>query len=275
MENKVSRNIMLPLFVLLTSVAIYFFASSNEVTKPAAKDITQPPTIEQLSGAPQKSDQDESARLTEKEVNKLNSDNQADIKQRHYLAEKNNRDRGLISPEERTIYQNYPLDTLQEMGKSGDIHALHELGQRASNEGNFALAFAHYESAAVYGSTVALGYLGDKYEMANKLHLDDKNGKHALVVATSYLRVAELRGDYSNSREIKRLPEKYERTYGKIDLDENDYREIEIRAKEIYTKMENNRIELGLEPFDNTVPEEDISQMERVLAERAKKEFGL
>lgn len=193
--------------------------------------------------------------LTEEDISQIDAVSQAELKQHHYLDNIYYRERGLISPEERAIYQNYPLNTLQEMGKSGDIHALHELGQRATHEEDFKLAFSYYESAAIYGSTVALGYLGNKYEMANRLYLNKENGKRALIVTISYLKVAERRGDYSNSREINRLPEKYARTYGKIELDKNDYQEIDKMANEIYTDLESRRISLGMAPFNNTAPE--------------------
>lgn len=272
METKNLKYLILP-SVFFVAIGAYLFYSDDELAQ-TQKDrhLEQNALMVKADAIPQNTESPKPSKLTEEEINQLNFDIQAELKQKHYLAEKYRHERGLISPDERRVYQNYSLDTLQEMGKSGDIHALHELGQRASNDGNFELAFAYYESAAVYGSTVALGYLGDKYEMANKLYLDDKNGKHALLIATSYLRVAELRGDYSNSYEITRLPEKYERTYGKIELDENDYREIEKIAKEIYTKMESKRIELGLGPFDNSIPEGSTAQLhkEMALKERAK-----
>lgn len=217
----------------------------------------------------------ESPAFESEEVTYTYSDNNAELKHRLYLAGKYTYERGLISPEDREIYQNYPLAVLQGLGDAGDIHALQELGRRASKAGNFKLAFDYYEAATVYGSTTALAYLRNTYELANRLYLDKSNGKHALVMIFSYLRVAELRGDYSDSMGVDRLSEMHERTYGKTELDEIDYRVIERIAAAIYAGMETRRTELGLEPFDNTVPEYDVEQMERVLNARARKGFGL
>lgn len=262
--------------VLLIAAIIYLPFSENSIQN---TDAILEKTAKQLDNLPVptnnaslESPASESEKIT---YTYTYSDNNAELKYRHYLAGKYTYERGLISPEDREIYQNYPLAVLRGLGDAGDIHALQELGQRASKAGNFKLAFDYYEAATIYGSTTALAYLRDKYELANRLYLDKSNGKHALVMIFSYLRVAELRGDYSDSMGVDRLAEMHERTYGKTELDEIDYRVIERMAAAIYTGMETRRTELGLEPFDNTVPEYDVEQMERVLKARAQKGFGL
>lgn len=254
METKNVKYLTLIGTTLVFASATYL-AYFNNHTETAQKNIEPNTAIENHEINLQHASTPKLFGLTEEEISQTDAVSQAELKQHHYLDNIYYRERGLISPEERAIYQNYPLNTLQEMGKSGDIHALHELGQRASHEENFKLAFSYYESAAIYGSTVALGYLGNKYEMANRLYLDKENGKHALIVAISYLKVAERRGDYSNTREINRLPEKYARTYGKIELDKNDFQEIDKMANQIYTDLESRRISLGMAPFNNTAPE--------------------
>lgn len=75
-------------------------------------------------------------------------DSSVEPKHRHYMEEIKHNESGLISQEQRGLYENYPLYVLQEPGKSVDIHALHEIGKRVSNEHDFKSAFDYYEPAA-------------------------------------------------------------------------------------------------------------------------------
>lgn len=57
-------------------------------------------------------------------------DSSAELKRRHYMEEIKRNERWMIAQEQKELYENYPLDVLQEPAKSGDIHALHELGKK-------------------------------------------------------------------------------------------------------------------------------------------------
>ena len=260
-------------FILVTATGAYLFSIDNNLNdiKPTI-DASLSEDKTQVS----KHAQPEFSELTEQEVNQLNYDEEAKRKQLQSQIEQYNYDRGYASQETVEQYQNYTINMLQELGKNGDIYALTELGLRASNEANYKLSFSYFESAAIYGSTVALGYLRNHYEMANQLYLDEKNGRRALMGAISYFRVAELRGDYSNSD----LSEKYLSNYGahssgtydEVKLDENDLQEVDKMAQQIYDALEKRRVELGLGPFDNSIPEGSTAQLHKEMAQGARQE---
>lgn len=272
METKNLTIVFLIGAVLAVVIATLHFNADKNTTninsEPAFTVPTKtPPTLQNDESSPY-------SELTQQEINQLNFDSEADRKQRRYLEKKHNAERGYISLEEEKLYESYPGSALQEMGKNGDIHALRELGLRAAKERDYKLSFSYFESAAIYGSTITLGYLSSEYEMTNQLYLDSKNGKRALMGALAYLQVAELRGDYNNSDLIEKYLSNYSAhssgTYDEVKLDENDLQKVEENARQIYETMEKRRIELGLGPFDNSIPEGSTAQLHKDMALREK-----
>lgn len=54
----------------------------------------------------------------------------------------------------------------------------------------------------------------------------------------------------------------FERTHGPLQLSDSEKAAVQSRARQIYDELENKRIELGLEPFDNTVSEWELKRAE-------------
>ena len=146
-------------------------------------------------------------------------------------------------------YRTYTKETLQQLANDGDIRALQLLASRASKSEFEPLL----TKAAIHGSVFAFSMFsnaimshGGITEHSNRLE------KLPLIIeAAAYGEVAKMRGNFliSGDSDIAYL----ESTYG-INLTAEENQTVLTRAREIYTSLESQRINMGLGKFDNTIP---------------------
>lgn len=162
--------------------------------------------------------------------------------------------------DELSDYQTYDTETLTRLGDSGDLKAMHVLGDRASN---FSELKNILMKAAAYGSTEALIQLGSLNEN-DEGNIGEKSAeiqKAKILTALAYYDVAQTRGDWwGNIAAGKSLTERYH-----IHISEQDKQLIEDLSEKIYQDLETRRSELGLGDFDNSVPDEVIKFYEEML----------
>jgi|GEM_PF-337192 len=170
-------------------------------------------------------------------------------------------------------YKSYSLETLKTLADGGDIHAMTALAAKIHDR---AQSTKLIKRAAVYGSTEALQLLAlrsdtnyDLAEYEGKLSVEDK--RKLLLESMAYNEVAVLRGDkvtwyygessFKNSR--------------KIDFTETEWQQIKERAQVIYNELQQQRTELGLGEFDNSVPDSVKKYADILTAPKSKNSCNL
>lgn len=180
----------------------------------------------------------------------------AEIKK--WFAERGNYN--FYGPDALSDYAGYDMETLERLGDSGDIKAMHVMADRAKS---FDELKKILWKAAIYGSTEALIQLGGSKEndegSIDKIPVERQKEKILEIMA--YYEVAQMRGDWwgnitSAPSLIKRFP---------VDLSEHDKQLIKIGAEHIYNNLQAQRTELGLGNFDNSVPDLVIKFYEEML----------
>lgn len=161
--------------------------------------------------------------------------------------------RGYFDQADLQTYRNYSAETLQKLADSGDIKAIHEVG----NTQLLAVAdkkdvIATYFEAAVLGSSYALDLAGSTARTNRDYsRFDGPDGdqlfKNEMLESLSIYQVALLRGDRGVTDQIKE-------TRAQLTLTLEDDKYIEKRGGEIYRELEAKRIAMGLGAFDNSVP---------------------
>ena len=161
---------------------------------------------------------------------------------------------------EQSEYDSYSLETLAKLGDTGDIKALHKLALITPNKDQRKKIL---EQAAVYGSTGALAHLGIMTTTIGAVG-DSKTPeekKQLAKEALAYYEAAVLRGDWdakmSFSESALRLVSG--------ELAEQDQRDIQKRAQEIYDDLQAKRTTMGLGDFDNSVPDSVMKYYEEML----------
>ena len=174
--------------------------------------------------------------------------------------------RGYLPPDaekEQNVYNSYAEDALRVLAKDGDITALHGLADRYGDldyirsHGIDVLSVSKIRDgfltdAAIRGSTRALMEISLQYESEYASKAESLEEKKAAEVEKLAIRkVAYLRGDpesYLSGLKISKS------VYG-VDIGDDEKERIDIRAKEIYGQLQERRKNLGLDGFDNSVPE--------------------
>ncbi len=160
-----------------------------------------------------------------------------------------------MSPDNSPEYKGYSNEALEKLAQGGDIIALttladrYELQRNPISQGKAAAARA---KAIIHGSTYALGQESVHYESAAFLAKDPAQAKANIMHSMALKKVSVLRGDPLYYLLDIRSPE-YKSL--KIDLDENDFIEINSSVQKIYDNYQAQRHALGLGDFDNSVPE--------------------
>ncbi len=149
-------------------------------------------------------------------------------------------------------YSTYDIGALKKLANEGDARAVEALAVNEWKQKGYDAAIQIYTEAAAKGSTVALSSIGQVIDTAMYRNAKTPEEKHAAALEVlSYGEAANLRGD--------RLPKIQNESafiqLNKIVLTDNDRKEIDTRAKEIYDQIQNKRYELNLGDFDNSVPE--------------------
>ncbi|HOY22215.1 MAG TPA: hypothetical protein PK002_03630 [Cellvibrio sp.] len=175
-------------------------------------------------------------------------------------------ERGYMPPnsdKEQNAYNAYTEEALRSLAKNGDVVALHVLADRYLD---LEYMQAHeidvltssrvrrdfLTDAAIRGSTRALMELGIDYgaEHRNISRTDDEK-KAAEIEVLAIYKVATLRGDPDHFIDELRVS----KSIRGIEITDADKQHIDLRAKEIYADLQAKRKDMGLDDFDNSVPE--------------------
>lgn len=160
--------------------------------------------------------------------------------------------RGYFSDTDFQMYENYGIETVEQLAMDGDIKALRTLVRMYLTKGESELIMSTLRETAMRGSSEALILVGmieessrDSYEF--KVPDGDVHYKKKMLESLAIFKAASMRGD----REVDvRITE----ARSKVTLTPDDDRYIEQRGTEIYNEMQEKRNALGLGPFDNSVP---------------------
>lgn len=162
-------------------------------------------------------------------------------------------------PEVYSEYQDYDVATLMKLDNNGDLRAMHVLADRAETlQERKSILY----KAAIYGSTEALARIAGIQDLERRdsaRNYEEK--KAALFDVLAYQKVAEIRGDWWPNIQMK---DYYLKQY-KIELTPQDYEVVGGIADEIFKDMQRQRRSLGLDDFDNSVPDEVIKFYEEML----------
>lgn len=150
-------------------------------------------------------------------------------------------------------YASYDIDTLEKLAQAGDVRAMKYWGKAVyGTVGGFEKAKASYINAAIHGSTDAINAVG--LAMESSLYSNAKLAEEKNIAALEILawyNAAALRGDrlpaIIGSKDFIKI--------NKLDLSEEDQQKIQTRSKEIYDDLVQKRRALGLDEFDNSVPD--------------------
>lgn len=145
-------------------------------------------------------------------------------------------------------YKGFDLPSLKIMVASGDVLAQSEIIRRSYGE---ARTKEIYKALAM-GSTDAVMDLGLQVEGQYEDAKSD-NERHKIVKEVfAVYEMGALRGDRYNQIVLQNDFIKK----NNIQLTEEDKKAIKLRGRELYNEIQQQRFELGLDEFDNTVPPE-------------------
>lgn len=165
--------------------------------------------------------------------------------------------RGHYGPDNDSLneYKAYDLETLERLAEAGDLKAMSTLSwlYLSAEQLVHPDSLIKYErilhKAALYGSTAALGNLSI---YAAKQEPGTRVVKHEnLLEAFAWAHVGALRGDmYASENAMS------DARIHNFEFTDVTIAQIKNRAHEIYNKLEQERIEMGLGKFDNSRPPE-------------------
>lgn len=157
-------------------------------------------------------------------------------------------------------YQSYDENTLRSLGGNGDIRALHRLAEICLDKDHYMLegygpaaAEGHLWMAAILGSSKALADLALMHDVRvfGAPNMSDAEKRSVAIEVLARYNAASLRGNrYPNINDASAFKETYQ-----IDLSAGEQVLVNQRSKEIYENMSAKRRELGLNEFDNSVPD--------------------
>lgn len=154
------------------------------------------------------------------------------------------------SQENQDDYKSYSRDMLEQLAYTGDLKALHLLSKEMLEPEKKVLL----SKAIMYGSTyaiVAMKYVEmPAYNLTGQWPADEERKKDVINAAV-YPALAKMRGEVDDNpeHEFPELEEKYS-----VRFTEEDRQLIQKKAEKLYADLENQREQLGLGKFDNTVP---------------------
>jgi len=145
-------------------------------------------------------------------------------------------------------YKSYDIPALQIMVDSGDVLAQAEIVRRAYGE---ARTREIYKALAM-GSTSAVMSLGVQLEVSYEDARTDDARQNLVKELFAVYEMGALRGDRYNQIVLQN---EFIKKHN-IQLTEEDKKAIKQRGKELYNEIQQQRFELGLDEFDNSVPPE-------------------
>lgn len=167
--------------------------------------------------------------------------------------------------EEFENYATYSVSDLEKMANAGDKVALEMLPTKyyefvQNNKDTLSKeAVVHinekaqqaYVNAAVRGSTRALIRMGDEVLLRGIASRSDEEIKHTLKSTLLFYKTAIIRGDLEAELKQLRLLDRYPQ----IDISAEDLNEINDKSRDYYNFLSEEREKLGLDSFDNSVPD--------------------
>lgn len=146
-------------------------------------------------------------------------------------------------------YEGYSKDALLRLADSGDLKAMQILTLDAIMRGDNDAAHLLCLKAATYGSTKPLIEASWLLESA---YVNSSSAEQKVLLlreSVALLKVAMLRGDTFNSSEAMMDVKKAHQ----FEPNQGESLGIDQRAQEIYAALEERRMQLGLEEFDNSI----------------------
>ena len=151
-------------------------------------------------------------------------------------------------------YDTYDIRALEALADQGDLVAIHALIERHMDSENTdrEKLFGTYVLASVHGSTNALVATGHFHQMKFDSHSlwNDDIDRASLVNWMAFNEVAVRRGDIDAGVKLER-----NLASRKIEVSEADRALVEEAADIIYASLAQERAKLGLDEFDNSVPD--------------------
>jgi hypothetical protein len=164
--------------------------------------------------------------------------------------------RGTFLDEVLDEYSDYDISTLQQLADTGDLKAMASLIKKyVSPEyvDKYGLVYSMplMKLAAAYGSTDAFEQYATAYNALNGYDVAPAVKRATVLEVLAWQNAAALRGDilpnHLAGSDIKRE---------NIELSEQDIAAIRQRSQQIYDEAQEQRRQLGLGDFDNSVPPE-------------------
>lgn len=156
---------------------------------------------------------------------------------------------GYFDEQSLNEYKQYEKDALTRLAESGDLKAIQVLAVDAIMRGDYEAAHFLYLDAAAFGSTKALIEASWLTENAYVNSASDEDKTMLLTETLALQEVALKRGDTIDAgRSISRF-----KNFREVEPRPEQSAAIVQRANEIYLALENKRVEIGLDEFDNSV----------------------
>lgn len=166
---------------------------------------------------------------------------------------------------EAQAYPYYDTDTLKAMADNGDIRAMQEIVYQLIHNGSNSEKYAENPGKWLdeHRKYVTMAIIhGDRelLSMGEDIFVDqpepDQGAKEALLSSLAYSEFMAIRGNtdskYTYARDAIHA---YTEKHGPLLLTDNDKSTIYLRAEKIYQDVENKRLQAGLPPFDNSIPD--------------------
>ncbi|GAA6168033.1 hypothetical protein [Sessilibacter corallicola] len=160
---------------------------------------------------------------------------------------------GFFVKEDFQPYDGYSEDTLLSLAYQGDLLAIEILSQKYLSEHKDIVKYrAIRELSIISGSIFSISLrMNSLIREARELNHNDKQHEfnEFLGEAIIFSNLAIMRGSYSSSWQINHFLDEYE-----IEFDEEQLQQFKRHAQDLYDLYENERIQLGLGEFDNSIP---------------------
>lgn len=163
-------------------------------------------------------------------------------------------------------YGTYDVETLERLVDAGDVTAMKALQLKYLNTGNpenVAKQYALVEKAVIYGDRGMFQYMLAFSQLQTSLGNPDLTEDQKKEIALDYLAHKEFVGMRGNLAEkysgveifFKLYPQIYSNSGKSLTLSDVDKLQIKERAEQIYKYYENERKNMGLGEFDNSISE--------------------
>lgn len=172
------------------------------------------------------------------------------------------RTRGYFKKPDYDLYASYDHDTLRQLAREGDLLAL-DIWAKILKKQKRSIHFLKTQIfAATHGSTKALTDIVNSYQARSWQSNISEHGKHEHIkTMLIYAEMAAMRNDFNGI-----LTSLMEMNQKNIVLSANDLKEITAAAEESYANLEKQRLNLGLNEFENDISSLEVMQMSYMIS---------